>query len=137
MAYRSGTDFAKVETTVGTLPAIREHTVDSIGEIPPNLAAMTMLLLMLHRVNGDLAWVADMVAEVEEDDRVLARDEASVVRPGQPPMITIASVAKHFPPSAARDFIDSVRAAEHLGDALPQGMGALVGELERSFGDRS
>lgn len=33
--------------------------------IPPNLATATLALLELHRRNGDLAWVGDMLLQME------------------------------------------------------------------------
>ncbi|MEI6283297.1 MAG: hypothetical protein WCP82_11400 [Alphaproteobacteria bacterium] len=68
MGWRAGTSHAKIDTVVGTLPAIKEHLIDAdngIGEIPPNLATMTQLLLAIHASNGDLAWVSDMLDEME------------------------------------------------------------------------
>lgn len=68
MGWRSGTSHAKIDTVVGTLPAIKEHVLEddsTNGEIPPNLASMTMLLLAVHAANGDLAWVSDMLHEME------------------------------------------------------------------------
>ena len=40
-------------------------TNEDRGRIPDNLAALTYTVLMLHRANGDLAWVSDMLAEAE------------------------------------------------------------------------
>ena len=41
-----------------------EHADDS-GRIPDKLAEATFTLLYLHKANGDLAWVNDMIGEVE------------------------------------------------------------------------
>lgn len=38
---------------------------DDESMIPPNLATATLALLELHRRNGDLAWVGDMLIQME------------------------------------------------------------------------
>lgn len=66
MAFRHGTDIAKVEYTVATLPPSKVHVCESSGEIPPNLADISNLVIEAHRANGDLAWLSDMIGEAEE-----------------------------------------------------------------------
>ena len=68
MTFRNGTDYAKIELTVATLPALKVHNIpeeNGEGEIPPNLANATMLLIDLHKANGDLGWLSDMVRDAE------------------------------------------------------------------------
>lgn len=72
MTFKIGTDYAKIELTVATLPALKVHQIpeqNGEGEIPPNLANATMLLIDLHKANGDLAWIADMVHDAEFGQR--------------------------------------------------------------------
>ena len=44
-----------------------EHADDS-GRIPDKLAEATLTLLRLHKANGDLTWVNDMIGEVESEN---------------------------------------------------------------------
>lgn len=39
---------------------------DDHGRIPDKLAEATFTLLHVHKANGDLAWVGDMVSEMEQ-----------------------------------------------------------------------
>ena len=41
------------------------ETVEMASDIPEALGDLTLHLLSLHAANGDLAWVADMIAEME------------------------------------------------------------------------
>jgi hypothetical protein len=58
------------------------------GRIPDNLAKLTMVVLKMHEANGDLAWVGDMVEELEnisEADRLanmLAEMQANMMHLG-------------------------------------------------------
>lgn len=38
---------------------------DNDGMIPPNLATLTESIIRLHLANGDIAWIADMVHDIE------------------------------------------------------------------------
>jgi len=40
-------------------------TVEMASDIPEDLGEATLALLQIHAANGDLAWVADMIAEME------------------------------------------------------------------------
>lgn len=48
-------------------PAVAETEIqlDEAGDIPENLATLTMQLLEIHRQNGDLGWVNDMLIDLE------------------------------------------------------------------------
>ncbi len=67
MAFQVGTRQGKVELTVGTLPSLKVGVLETVGEVPPNLASAAQLLIELFKANGDLAWLMDMVAEAESD----------------------------------------------------------------------
>ncbi|TXH08097.1 MAG: hypothetical protein E6R03_18505 [Hyphomicrobiaceae bacterium] len=134
MGWRSGTDFAKIDVTVGTLPPVREHVIpaeEGVGQIPPNLATMTMLLLAIHASNDDLAWVADMVREMEDDRALAARDEACTgplahtVRNERDPGAVETEkryemLFAHVTPDAARQIAESITDAESADDPVAQ-----------------
>lgn len=66
MAFRHNKSIGKLEYTVGTLPPSKVFTCPpDDSSIPPNLADLTNLIIQAHKVNGDLAWLADMVGEAE------------------------------------------------------------------------
>lgn len=114
MTFRIGTDFAKIELTVATLPSLKVHTIpeeNGEGEIPPNLANATMLLIDLHKANGDLAWVADMVHDSETTQRS-----------------TLDVELFHFmPPSAAEEIMESMK--ESHGGNIPASLTGLYARL--------
>ena len=43
--------------------------VEVAGEIPEELAAETMRILEIHRLNGDLGWVKDMIHDLEAQQK--------------------------------------------------------------------
>ena len=57
--YPSGVQHRKAEIAI----------VETDGEIPPYLAAETMRILELHRLNGDLGWVKDMIHDLEAQQK--------------------------------------------------------------------
>ena len=57
---RELTDPVEVPGTFEFVPVEDEESA-----IPPNLATATLALLEIHRQNRDLAWVGDMVIEME------------------------------------------------------------------------
>jgi hypothetical protein len=134
MAWRSGTDFAKIDVTVGTLPPVREHVIPSdegVGQIPPNLASMTMLLLAIHASNDDLAWVADMIRELEEDAALDARDSActgplahTVCNERDPGAVATEKrydmLFAHVTPDAARQILESIMDVESADSPVAQ-----------------
>ncbi len=118
MAFRVGTNHAKVELTVGTLPSLKVHVIDNEsgpGEIPPNLANATQLLIDLHKANGDLAWVSDMVTEAEvEQDAITGKQEAR-------------DLFHFMRPSVAEEIMESIRES-HDGQ-VPDSLRGLYAKL--------
>ena len=43
---------------------LRFTRVAEASDIPGNLAELTLWVLRMHKANGDLAWVEDMIAEL-------------------------------------------------------------------------
>ena len=41
--------------------------IEMAYDIPDNLASVTMQILRIHQQNGDLAWVSDMLCELEAE----------------------------------------------------------------------
>jgi hypothetical protein len=44
-----------------------EATIEHPADIPESLAELTMQILRMHKKNGDLAWVDDMLLELEAE----------------------------------------------------------------------
>jgi len=60
-------DITKLEVgsvNVTVRPANFEGAEDR-GRIPDNLADLTLTVIALHRANGDMGWLHDMVAEAD------------------------------------------------------------------------
>ena len=47
-----------------------EAKIEMKSDIPENLASLTMQILRIHKQNGDLAWVDDMLLELETEECV-------------------------------------------------------------------
>ena len=45
-----------------------EANIEMESDIPDNLASLTMQILRIHKQNGDLAWVDDMLLELEAEE---------------------------------------------------------------------
>lgn len=71
-------ELANVSITT-RLEDFRNDHPDDRGRIPDKLAEATLTLLRLHRDNGDLAWVADMIQELEAGHEI---DTKNIDSPG-------------------------------------------------------
>lgn len=96
MVFVVGTNPGKIDFTVNTLPPVKVYSCkDGIGEIPPNLADLSILLIEIHSINGDLGWLSDMIHESE-----CARGtETSKYH----------ALTGHIPPSAAEEIATSIK----------------------------
>jgi len=54
-----------IKKTVAAVKLCAKQAIVEACEIPDDLASVTMDLLRVHADNGDLAWVEDMIAELE------------------------------------------------------------------------
>ncbi|ABK43830.1 hypothetical protein Mmc1_2582 [Magnetococcus marinus MC-1] len=57
----------KIDTIHAKVNATMREVEDN-SEIPEKLAALTKQILEIHRRNGDLGWLSDMLQEIEAED---------------------------------------------------------------------
>ncbi|ABK45245.1 hypothetical protein Mmc1_2752 [Magnetococcus marinus MC-1] len=57
----------KIDTIHAKVNATMREVEDN-SEIPEKLAALTKQILEIHRRNGDLGWLSDMLQEIEVED---------------------------------------------------------------------
>jgi hypothetical protein len=60
------TEMKKIDTNNAEI-TVTKTEIEMAYDIPDNLVSVTMQILRIHQQNGDLAWVSDMLCELEAE----------------------------------------------------------------------